>query len=227
MNEPRGLSSAEAALRLDQYGPNEITPGAKRNSLLVFLSHFTNPLVLILLLASIVSAFVGEAANAAIIAVIILLSVTLDYLQEWRSNKAAERLRASVALRANVIRDGQSHTVPAGELVPGDLVQLTVGDLVPADGRILQAKDFFVDQAAFTGESFPVEKTAGTTDDKEHQVWLGTNVTGGEALATVTRTGATTEFSHIARSLAAAPPETEFERGARGFSLFVTRVVLL
>jgi P-type Mg2+ transporter len=221
-----GLSAAEAARRFALYGANEVAPGAVRSDLVIFLSHFAHPLVLILLFASVVSAFLGEAANASIIAIIILLSVTLDYVQERRSGKAAERLRQAVALRATVIRDGAAHTIPARELVPGDLVQLAAGDLVPADACILEAKDFFVDQAAFTGESFPVEKTAGETNEKEHMVYLGTSVTSGEALVTLTRTGAATEFAHLARTLAAKPPETEFERGTRGFGLFIMRVVL-
>ncbi|MBX3276608.1 MAG: magnesium-translocating P-type ATPase [Acidobacteria bacterium] len=222
----RGLSHSEAARRLSEYGPNEIVQRAARGDLAAFALHFTNPLVLILLVASAVSVFVGEATNAAIIAVIILLSVILDFVQERRSNRAAAALRASVALRATVIRDGEARTIPAG-----DLVQLTVGDLAPADGRIVQAKDFFVDEAAFTGESFPVEKTAATTGadekvDKSSVVWLGTNVTNGEASIVITRTGAATEFAHLARTLASAPPETEFERGTRNFSLFVMRIVI-
>src|SRR5262245_61427903 len=119
-----GLSSEEARQRLADVGPNEPAQVRRRPAAAQFLLHFTNPLILILLFASVVSAFVGEAANAVIIAVIILLSVTLDYVQERRSGQAAERLRQSVALRATVIRDGEAHIIPARELVPGDLVQL-------------------------------------------------------------------------------------------------------
>lgn len=219
-----GLSSAEAARRFAQFGPNEITPRTARNAVAVFLSHFANPLALVLLGASAVSAFAGEAVNAVIITVIVCLSVTLDFVQERRSGKAAERLRESVALRATVMRDGQARTIAAREVVPGDLLQLSVGDLVPADACVLEARDFFVDQAAFTGESFPVEKSP-TGDEANTQVYLGTSITSGEALAVVTRTGAATEFSHLARTLTAAPPETEFERGTRSFGMFVLKVV--
>ena len=224
---PLGLSSAEAARRFAQYGPNEIAPRAARSELVVLLSHFTNPLVLILLVASTISVFVGEATNAVIIAVIILLSVLLDFIQERRSNKAAAALRASVALHATVVRAGKAQLIPAREVVPGDLVRLGVGDLVPADARVVQAKDFFVDQAAFTGESFPVEKKPGAGDETNSVVWLGTHVTSGEAHAIITKTGAATEFAQLARSLVTTPPETEFERGTRQFSLFVMRVVIL
>src|SRR5438045_2526869 len=127
--EYNGLSVAEAAHRLAQYGPNELAQRQGHSAAFIFLSHFANPLVLILLSASVVSAFAGEVTNASIIAVIILLSVTLDYIQERRSDKAADALRASVALHATVIREGRVQTIPARELVPGELVQLAVGDL--------------------------------------------------------------------------------------------------
>ncbi len=229
LQPPRGLTASEATQRMTQFGPNEIIAHATRSSIVVYLSHFAHPLILILLAASVVSAFAGEVTNASIIAFIILLSVTLDFVQERRSGKAAAALRAAVALRATVIREGISRTIPARELVPGDVVQLIVGDLIPADARVVHAKDFFVDQAAFTGESFPVEKMAGANndklEDKTHQVWLGTNVTGGEALIEITSTGARTEFAHLARTLADTPPETEFERGTRSFGVFVTKVI--
>src|SRR5262245_18096855 len=162
-----GLSSSEAARRLEAVGANELSRGEPGSAVLQFLSHFLNPLVLILLTASLVSGFLGDTANAAIITLIILLSVTLDFVQERRSGQAAERLRQTVALSATVIRDGRGIRVPARQLVPGDLVEVTAGDLVPADGNVIEAKDLFVDQAAFTGESFPVEKTAGAVNAKD------------------------------------------------------------
>jgi P-type Mg2+ transporter len=220
-----GLSSSEAARRLAVHGANELSPRKAKSGTLQFLSHFLNPLVLILLGASAVSGFVGETTNAGIITLIILLSVTLDFVQERRSGKAAERLRQTVGLRATVVRDTKAQEIPAREVVPGDLVQLTVGDLVPADGQVVQAKDFFVDQAAFTGESFPVEKMPAALNENDRLVFLGTNVTSGEALVEITRTGVTTQFAQLARTLSEAPPETAFERGLRRFGLFVVRVV--
>jgi Mg2+-importing ATPase len=224
-SERSGLTAAEAAARLKQFGPNEVAARVQVAEVLVFLKHFASPLILILLLATVVSAFAAEVANAVIITVIILLSVILDYVQERRSGRAVERLRETVAMRATVIRDAVTRLIPARELVPGDLVHLSAGDLVPADARIVAARDFFVDQAAFTGESFPVEKSATSEREADREVYLGTSVTSGEAEVIVTRTGAATEFSHLARTLAASPPETEFERGTRAFGLFVSRVI--
>lgn len=226
---PVGLTTVEASRLREQFGRNELAAEKKKGALLVLLGYFASPLVLILLIVSIISLFVGESTNAIIIAVIVVISVVLDYVQERRSGRAVEKLRASISLRATVVRDGVPVQVDAGELVPGDLIRLAVGDLVPADARLFKAKDLFLDQAAFTGESFPVEKTVvpeGAPDPSKATVYLGTTVTGGEGEAIISKTGANTEFAHLARSLTAKPPPTEFERGISGFSGFITKVVL-
>jgi len=156
-----GLSQAEAEARLRRYGPNVFRERQERSLLVQYLSRFRNPLVLILLAASAVSAFTGEVANFLIIACIVLLSVTLDFVQEYRANAAAEKLRQSVSVRAVVLREGQSREVAVSEVVPGDIVLLAAGDLIPADGLVLTARDFFVKQALLTGEAYPVEKRPG------------------------------------------------------------------
>lgn len=158
---PGGLSQAEAEARLRRYGPNVFRERQERSLLVQYLSRFRNPLVLILLAASAVSAFTGEVANFLIIACIVLLSVTLDFVQEYRANAAAEKLRQSVSVRAVVLREGQSREVAVSEVVPGDIVLLAAGDLIPADGLVLEARDFFVKQALLTGEAYPVEKRPG------------------------------------------------------------------
>ena len=160
--EAPGLSSSEARERLAGFGPNLFREHPRKSLLRQYLSRFRNPLVVILLVASAVSAFTGEVANFLIISVIVLLSVTLDFVQEYRANNAAERLKQSVSLRARVMRDGQPVSIPVKEVVPGDVVLLSAGDLVPADGRVLEARDFFVMQALLTVESYPVEKRPGT-----------------------------------------------------------------
>lgn len=223
--EGQGLNTIEASRRFAKYGANEIAATATRGAIVSYLSHFTHPLVLILLVASIISAFVGETTSASIIALIVLLSVTLDFIQERRSGKAAERLRNAVALRASVVRDGQMRDLPARELVPGDLVHLSVGDLVPADARVIEAKDFFVNQAALTGESFPVEKTVDDVNEKNALIYLGSSVTSGEAKVVLTKTGSVTEFAHLAQAVTAEPPETAFERSSRGFGVLVMKVI--
>jgi len=154
--DDRGLTTAVAQARRVTYGDNLLHGQRRRAAALEYLSHFRNPLVLLLLGASGVSAVLGDVTSFVVIALIVVVSVTLDFVQEHRAGNAAERLRQSVALRAAVLRDGQPTQLPASELVPGDVVQLAAGDLVPADGRVIAARDFFVRQSALTGESFPV-----------------------------------------------------------------------
>jgi Mg2+-importing ATPase len=221
-----GLTSGEAARRLAAEGPNE--PGAAAKELRAarqILAWFGNPLVLLLLAASIVSAALGQIVNAVLIACMVLLSVTLNFLQTFRSQRAAERLRLEVAPTATALRDGAWIRIPRRELVTGDRVRLAAGDLVPADARLLEAKDLHVQQAALTGESLPVEKSA-SGDDGQRQIFLGTSIVSGTAEALVTATGGATQFGDIVARLAARPPETEFERGTRRFGFLIMRTVI-
>ena len=230
---PDGLSSAEAALRLAQFGPNLIHEERKRALILQFLAKFRNPLVIILLTASALSAFTGDASSFFIIGTIVLMSVTLDFVQEYRAGQAAERLRHSVVVRGQVLRDGKLLEIPLAEMVPGDVALLAAGDLVPCDGRVLEAKDFFVNQALLTGEAFPVEKSpvelpaeteilaAGNT------VLLGTSVISGTAKVLMCRTGQNTELGEIADTLLAKATPTAFEQGTHQFGLLIMRVTVL
>jgi Mg2+-importing ATPase len=228
----QGLTSEEAHKRLAIYGPNETT-GVKRSSGLVqFLRLFLNPLVAILLLAAIVSAILGDRINASIIIAIVLLSNILNFVQTYRSQNAVEKLRAGVAPTATVLRDGVWIELPRRDLVPGDVIRLMAGDLVPADARLVQATDLHVQQAALTGESLPVEKSADdlaaateSTADAPNGVFLGTSVVSGTGTALITSTGRHTTFGDIAERLAARPPETEFERGIKGFGMLIMQTV--
>ncbi|MBX6342834.1 MAG: HAD-IC family P-type ATPase, partial [Thermomicrobiaceae bacterium] len=230
---PLGLTSAEAARRLKAVGPN--LPGAARGAgpLRQLARLFVNPLAAVLLAASLVSAILGQLIDATIIVVIVLLSVTLNFAQSYRSQRAAERLRRAVAPVATVLRDGAWRDIPPRDLVPGDVIQLRAGDLVPADARLIEAKDLHVQQAALTGESLPVEKVAGGPPatlapgpESPNHVFLGTSVVSGTAIAEVVATGPRTAFGDIAARLAQHPPETEFERGLRHFSYLIMRTVL-
>jgi Mg2+-importing ATPase len=227
-----GLTSEEARRRLSVTGPNE--PASARPLAVVqqFLGFLSNPLVIILLIASVVTAFLGEYFNAILIATMVLLSVALNFVQTFRSQRAAERLRAQVAPTATALRDGQWVELPRRALVPGDVIRLAAGDLVPADARLLEARDVHVQQAALTGESMPAEKEAMDVDPLAHSladarniVLLGTSVVSGTATAVVTATGSATAFGAIAAHLTAKPPETEFERGVRRFGLLIMRTV--
>jgi Mg2+-importing ATPase len=228
----RGLTAAEAAQRLSRVGPNE-PPSARHTAGIVQLALFlANPLVIILLIASLVSAVLGEQLNAAIIATMVLLSVALNFFQTFRSQRAADRLRAQVTPTASVLRDGTWSEVSRRELVPGDSIRLSAGDLVPADARLLEAHDLHVQQAALTGESLPVEKEAvdGAVPSKSlaearNVVLLGTSVVSGAATAVIVATGGATAFGDIVARLAARPPETEFDRGLRRFGFLIMRTV--
>src|SRR5438094_4577249 len=156
-----GLTATEAARQLAEFGPNLIETGSRFRLLRTGLGLLANPLVVILLVASIVSGIVGETLSAAIIVTIVLLSVALDFFQSFHSERAANRLQSLVSLTAGVVRDGQVTEVPMREVVPGDLLQLRAGDLLPADATLLSAVTLSVDQAALTGESLPVEKHVG------------------------------------------------------------------
>lgn len=228
----RGLTSAEAHKRLDTYGPNDTTSVKSRSVVIQFLRLFLNPLVAILLLAASISAILGDRINASIIIAIVLISTILNFVQTAQSQQAVEKLRADVSPTAMVLRDGQWMELPRRNLVPGDLIRLAAGDLVPVDARLVQATDLHVQQAALTGESLPVDKNADDLDspaesfaEAHNCVFLGTSVVSGTATALVLATGRATAFGDIAVRLASRAPETEFERGIKGFSRLVTETV--
>jgi len=228
-----GLTPKEAKRRLKIYGYNELVR-KKRTALAEFLSHFKSPLVIILLVAGVISAFLGELTNAIIIFAIVLLSTFLLFYQEYRADKASEMLKKKITTTATVLRDGVRKEVDLREIVPGDIIHLSAGDMVPADARIITAKDLFVNQSALTGESLPVEKTPDPPLTEEapitewnNYLFLGTSVVSGTATAVVTNTGNSTEYGKIAKKLVERPPETEFERGIRRFGFLMVEVTLL
>jgi P-type Mg2+ transporter len=229
-----GLTSAEARARLKRYGPNEFRDRPERPLLIQFLRRFRNPLVLILIAASIVSALTGEMASFIIIIVMVLMSVVLDFVQEYHAGQAARRLRQSVQIHATIMRDGVANDVPIAHVVPGDVVLLSAGSLVPADGRVLEARDLFVNQALLTGESFPIEKRerepAAPQADLQgatNALFMGTSVVSGSARMLVCRTGASTAIGEIAHTLSLDPPPTAFELGTRRFGMLIMRLTVL
>jgi Mg2+-importing ATPase len=233
-NVATGLSVGEAKARLAKFGPNLFRERQVKSLLMQFLIRFKNPLVLILLAASVVSALTGAVTNFLIISCIVLLSVTLDFVQEYRANAAAEKLRQSVSVRAIVLRDGKPLEIMVSQVVPGDVVLLSAGDLIPADGRVLEARDFFVKQALLTGESYPVEKKPGVlpdaaTDLQEatNAVFMGTSVISGSARMLVVKTGASTAIGEIADSISLPSTPTSFEVGTRRFGMLIMRLTVL
>jgi Mg2+-importing ATPase len=234
VTDAAGLSGSEAASRLVKFGPNLFRDHQERPLWLQFLSRFKNPLVILLLVASGISALTGDVTNFLLIAFMVLFSVTLDFVQEHRAGKAAASLRQSVSVRATVVRDGKAVEIPVVDVVPGDLVVLSAGDMIPADGRVLEAHDFFVKQALLTGESYPVEKrpgepAAGVSEpqDAANAVFMGTTVISGSARVQVVKTGASTAIGAIADSLIRQAPPTAFEIGTQRFGLLIMRLTIL
>ncbi|MBZ5723486.1 MAG: magnesium-translocating P-type ATPase [Acidobacteriia bacterium] len=231
---PAGLTSAEAKRRLRLHGPNSLVGESRFAALIAFLRFFANPLVLILLAASVISIVLGDPVGGTIIIAIVLLSVVVNFYVEFQARHAVEDIRKQVATTAAILRDGHELELPVAELVPGDIVKLNAGDLVPADARLLDARDLHVRESALTGESLPVDKAAGDLPEGQHSiadagnsVFLGTAVQTGIGTAVIVRTGRYTAFGEIAQRLAMRPPETEFGRGIRHFGLMITRVIML
>jgi len=229
-----GLASQEALARFRRVGPNEPAPPRRFEALRGLGAFLLNPLVLILLVASTVSAVFGQVVSSGIIACMVLLSIVLNFTQSYQSQLAAQRLRDRVGQRTTVLRDGRAVEIPAREVVPGDVVRLSAGDLVPGDGRLLSSRDLFLNEAALTGESLPREKHADAAADPgapveeaATAVLQGTSVVSGFGEAVVVRTGARTEFGQVAARLAGRAPETEFERGTRQFGMLILQVVML
>ncbi len=227
-----GLTGEEVERRLEIYGSNEVARKSKRPVLIEFLSHFISPVTIILIIAAIISGFLGDPLDTIIILAIVLVSVILDFTQEYRAGKAADSLRRRVANTATVMRNGTKQDIEVTGLVPGDVIALSSGDIVPADARIISIKDFYIDQSALTGESFPVEKTAAPLNNSDisdstkwnNYLFMGTSVTNGAATAVVTRTGGFTQYGEIVRKSVEKKPETEFEGGLRKFGYLIIQV---
>ena len=236
-----GLDSAAARARMAEYGPNDAAAEKHQPLALQFLARFRNPLILILLAASALSAATGDVPSFVIIAVIVLLSIGFDFVQEMRAQNAVEALRRSVAVQAMVRRDGRPVSLPIDQLVPGDIVELIAGDLVPADCRLIESRDLYVNQALLTGEPYPAEKLAGDTTpgteaatgasnvssaQAQNAVFAGTSVISGTAVVLVYRTGSRTALGKLATSLGEKPPATAFAVGIRKFGLLIMRFTI-
>jgi Mg2+-importing ATPase len=228
-----GLTSAEAGQRLARSGPNLVSGETRVRKLRLLFRQFESPLVLVLIVGALLSLALGQWTDAAIIACIVLASALLGYQQEYKASAALLELQMRTALTAKVLRDGQAKVIPAAGIVPGDIVELTSGNLVPADGVLLDANDFLVTEAALTGESLPVEKSPGRSGvtaalaQRLNCAYSGTAVRSGMARLLVVATGRNTEMGGIARKIAGTEPDTEFARGVRQFGFLLLRVMFL
>jgi Mg2+-importing ATPase len=232
------LSSKQAHAALIAYGENEIFHKRRERPLVSFLKKFNSPLLILLMGAVVVSLYVGQYVSGGIIAVMILLSAVLDFVNSYRSEQVAEALARKIVTTAQVLRDGAHTNIPLRAIVPGDLVVLGPGSVIPADGVLIAGDDLFTNQSALTGESFPVGKEpyrGSPTEvsrgelkpDVAHALFMGTSVVTGFGLMFVVHTGASAAFGRIAARLAEESPETPFDRGIRSFSFFIMRIAFV
>ncbi len=235
-----GLSVTEAKKRLAKFGLNVVASEKQKSLFLRFLSYFISPLPLLLLGLSLVAIFTGEIRGAEVIALMVVFSTTLAFFQEYRSSKAAESLRSLVSSTASVLRQvppavtSQLIEIDFSRLVPGDIVHLSAGDMIPADMRIIFAKDLFVNQSSLTGESMPVEKHAGNDLSTKTSIpelpnicFMGTNVLSGTAVAVVVATGGHTFFGSIASTIVGERELTNFDLGIQKYIGLIIRIMMV
>jgi Mg2+-importing ATPase len=226
-----GLSAADAIERLKKFRPNAVAETPHRRLALKIAKRFAEPLVAILLVAAAISAATGDAASFAIIVIVVVLSIALDIVQEHKAEAAADALKRSVAIHADVHRDNTIVPILVEHVVPGDVVELRPGDLVPVDGVVVKSRELHVNEALMTGEPFPAEKRAGSCDaqnpaDAFNALFAGTSVVNGEATMLVVATGNATRFGGIATALGAAEPPSAFERGIARLGMLILRLTI-
>src|SRR5512146_328793 len=229
-----GLSTKEAASRLKRFGTNEIAREKHQSALMRLLSNIRNPLVLLLVALGLLSYLTGDQRATVVIFVMVVLGVVLRFFQEMRADNAAEKLKAMVSNTATLVRGGQEKEVPLKLLVPGDIIRLAAGDMVPGDVRVLSAKDLFLNQAALTGEALPVERKADPTPaDAQNPLelpnlcFLGSNVESGSATAVVVATGSNTYFGSLAASITGQRQLTSFDKGVNQFTWLMISFMLV
>jgi len=227
-----GLSSSEAQKRLSEHGKNELVEEKKAGPLRIFLEQFKEILILILIIAAIAAYYVGDTIDAVVILVVVVINAVVGFIQEYRAEKAMEKLKGLISTEAVVFRDGQEQTVPAGELTLGDIVLLEEGDNVPADLRIIESYDLLIDESAMTGESLPVEKHAQTilSDDHgtENMAFMETDVASGRGKGVVVEIGMDTEIGKIAEMIQEEEEQTPLQQkiGTLGKTLGLLAVIV-
>ena len=228
-----GLTGKEAAERLKTYGPNSIKSKKRTSTVLLFLSQFKSPITVLLIIAALLSAALGDVTDTIIIFVIVLISSVLSFWQERGAANAVDELLKLVQINCTALRDGKKMEIPMEQVVPGDVIYLAAGDIIPSDSLIIESQELFVDEAAFTGETYPVEKENAILpadiplSKRSNSVFMGAHVISGKATAMVIKTGKQTEFGKISSDLQHKAPETDFERGIRRFGYMLMEITLL
>ena len=228
-----GLTNAQAAETLGRVGQNSLGTSKQTSSGRLLARQFLSPIIIILVVATVLAWVLGDPVDSIIILVIILLSGLLGFFQERGAGRAIAALLATVEIKATIIRDGAPQGIPITQVVPGDVAQLSAGDLVPGDSIVLASNGLQLDESALTGETFPVEKTPGTSaadsalNARPNMVFMGTHVASGSGTVVVVGTGMSTEIGSVSSRLESAPPKTGFEKGLTSFGLLLTRIMLV
>ena len=229
-----GLSQTEANLALKKYGSNELVKKSASHPVLRFLKLFISPLPLLLLILALISFLSGEVNGSTVILIMVFLSTLLAFTQEFKSNKAAEKLRSAVGTKANVIREGIECEIPLSQVAIGDIIQLRAGDIIPADVRIVQSKDLFVNESSLTGEALPVEKfnrlkVEAVKNDLElsNLCFMGSYVLSGMGKAVVFATGSETYFGGIAKEVVVQTKKTAFDKGVEQYIWLMIRFMAI
>src|SRR5450432_528944 len=229
----KGLSTVDADNRLQQYGPNTLKANSRSSGFILFLSQFKSPITILLIVAALLSMTLGDFTDSIIILTIILISSFLGFWQEKGATNAIEELLKMVQISCRLVRNGSENEWPMEKVVPGDIIVLSAGDVIPGDSLILDSKELFIDEAAFTGESYPVEKNSGIVpadapiSKRSNSLFMGSHVISGKARALVIRTGKLTEFGKISDRLRIRPSETDFEKGIRRFGYMLMEITLV
>ena len=228
-----GLTGEEANQRILRYGDNLLKPKRQNDAVILFFAQFKSPITLILLFAIGLSFFVHDRTNALIILAVVLVSGFLGFLQEVSAAGAVEKLLSIVKIKVQVLRDGKPVEIFIEKVVLGDIILVNAGDVIPADCRILESKDLFVDEATLTGETYPAEKSPGFLppdtglSGRTNVLWMGTHVVSGSGKVVAVTTGKKTKFGEVSQQLKLRPPETEFEHGIRQFGYFLMEITLV
>jgi len=230
---PRGLSGADAKQRLKTSGPNILEAKKKKTVFNIILSQLTDFMILVLIVAAVISGLVGDVTDTVVILAIVVINAVVGFIQEWRAEKAMEALEKMAAANAKVTRDNQTMEIPASDLVPGDVVVLEAGNIIPADVRFIEIHTLKVDESSLTGESANIEKNTAPLAERDYSLgdrlnmgYKGTNVTNGRAVAYVVATGMKTELGRIAKMIQTEDLKTPLQKKLNGFGKLLTIIIL-
>ena len=229
----KGISSEEAANRIEKYGKNTLGEEKSSSKFMIFLSQFKSPITLILIFAAILSIFTKDYSDGFIILIIIMISSLLSYINESHAQDAVKKLLSSVSVKSTVLRDGKFQEIDNSMLVLGDIIKVSTGDMIPADCLIIEANSLATDESSLTGETFPVEKNANILDadtslsHRSNSLWMGTHVISGSGLAVIVNLAKNSEFGKITASLSQKDTDTDFERGIKDFGNLILHVTIL